>query len=399
MSGVIGSRAVSGATAGSRIPPTWLERGLDAGAYFLELAVILVPLFVLASFLVGLVQQYVPPSRIERLLHRYDGASGKAVAAGLGAVTPFCSCSTIPVLAGLLQAGAPLGLAFSFLLASPIVNWIAILLLLGLFGPVVTASYVLTALTLAVLAGLVLGRFDLESHVKDVELEVGLGPTTAGASAGRRSPGRGAVGGSPDPMDSSDGGCTTERSGGCLTDGPTRCATDGPASTPAPSTASNPPVPNGGVETGATQSREATRVTHADRVRAAGEAAIGFVREMAPYLLAGMVVAALIEGFVPGELLLGVLGPSNPFAVPIAALAGAPVYVSIEAMLPIADSLARQGVPIGTVLAFVVGGAGVSIPNLIILGKLFDRYLLAVYAGIVVAVGVSMGLSFNLLLV
>jgi uncharacterized membrane protein YraQ (UPF0718 family) len=83
----------------------------------------------------------------------------------------------------------------------------------------------------------------------------------------------------------------------------------------------------------------------------------------------------------------------------LAALAGAPVYVSMSGMLPIAASLSEQGIAIGTVLAFVIGGAGVSIPNLILLNKLFKRRLLLVYAGTVVTIGVAVGVAFNLLIV
>jgi uncharacterized membrane protein YraQ (UPF0718 family) len=123
--------------------PAGLESGLiDSWNYFVHLVVLLVPLFIGASFLVGLAQEYLPPEKVERKLRGHDEGSGNVAAAGLGAVTPFCSCSTVPVLAGLLQAGAPLGLAFSFLLASPLVNEIAVLLLVGLFGIEVTLWYI-----------------------------------------------------------------------------------------------------------------------------------------------------------------------------------------------------------------------------------------------------------------
>jgi len=112
-----------------------------------------------------------------------------------------------------------------------------------------------------------------------------------------------------------------------------------------------------------------------------------------------MTLGALIHGAVPASLLRQVAGPGNPLAVPLAALAGAPLYVSLSGMLPIAASLAEQGLPIGTVVAFVIGGAGVSIPNLILLNKLFERKLLAVYAVTVVAIGVTVGLGLNLLFV
>ena len=112
-----------------------------------------------------------------------------------------------------------------------------------------------------------------------------------------------------------------------------------------------------------------------------------------------MTIGALIHGVVPVELVHAVLGPENPVAVPLAALAGAPIYVSMSGMLPIAASIHGQGIAIGTVLAFVIGGAGVSIPNLVLLNKLFQRRLLAVYTGTVVLIGTSVGALFNAVLV
>ncbi len=302
---------------------------LDSWAYFLHLAVVLVPLFVGASFLVGLVQEYLPPERVEAMLRERNRGTGNLAAAGLGAVTPFCSCSTVPVLAGLLGAGAPLGLSFSFLLASPIVNEIAAFLLLGLFGPEVTIIYLVSALVAAVIGGILIDLLGLEHLVKDVKI------TANGRTV----------------------------------------ATDGGTAACACST---------------TQ-----RKSHRERVETAGRGALSFFRDTFPYLLLGMVLGALIHGAVPATLLQQVAGPGNPLAVPVAALAGAPLYVSLSGMLPIAASLVEQGLPIGTVIAFVVGGAGVSIPNLILLNKLFERRLLAVYATTVVTIGVTIGFGLN----
>src|SRR5699024_2492078 len=105
------------------------------------------------------------------------------------------------------------------------------------------------------------------------------------------------------------------------------------------------------------------------------------------------------HGVVPVDVLQTVLGAENPLAVPLAALAGAPVYVSLSGMLPIAASLSQQGLAIGTVLAVVIGGAGVGIPNVILLNKLFKRRLLIVYATTVVAIGVVVGVVFNIFIV
>jgi hypothetical protein len=137
--------------------------------------------------------------------------------------------------------------------------------------------------------------------------------------------------------------------------------------------------------------------THRQHVEAAGREAWSFFIDTLPYLVVGMTLGALVHGVVPVELIRAVLGRGNPLAVPLAAVAGAPVYVSMSGMLPIAASLGERGVAIGTVLAFVVGGAGVSVPNLILLNKLFERRLLAVYAGTVVTIGITVGVAFNLL--
>lgn len=317
--------------------PAGYEAALaDSLEYFVHLAIVLAPLFVAASFLVGLAQEYLPPERVEAMLRSRDHGSGNVLAAGLGAVTPFCSCSTVPILAGLLGAGAPIGLSFSFLLASPIVNWIAVFLLFGLFGAGVTVAYVVTALLAAIVGGLVIGTLDLERYVKDVRITTG------------------------DREITTDGGTAT--GGDC-------CA--GP---------------------------ESPTRSHRARVESAGRGALSFFWDTLPYIVVGIAIGALIHGAVPESLLQRIAGPGNPLATPLAALAGAPVYVSISGMLPIAHSLAEQGVPIGTVLAFVIGGAGVSIPNLILLNKLFERRLLVIYAGTVVAIGTTVGVLFNTVL-
>jgi uncharacterized membrane protein YraQ (UPF0718 family) len=131
------------------------------------------------------------------------------------------------------------------------------------------------------------------------------------------------------------------------------------------------------------------------RVKRAAAGARSFFVDLFPYLLLGMTLGAAVHGFVPTALLHRVIGPENPFAVPLAAVAGAPIYMSMSAMLPVAASFAEQGIPVGTVLAFVVGSAGVSLPNLVLLNKLFDRTLLAVYALTVVTTGIVVGVAFN----
>lgn len=332
---------------------------LMAWDYFIHLAIVLIPLFIVGSFLVGLLQQYLPPERVERILRRYDGGSGNVVAAGTGAITPFCSASTVPVLAGLLGAGAPLGIAFSFLLASPLVNELAVILLFGLFGFKTTALYVGFTAVAAIIGGIVIGRMDLEHHVKDAQL---LTPDDGNVAA--------------------DGG----RSSNACEAGIPQSDTDHPTDTCSNISSAQSEIGSGSAS---------GQLTHRMRVKRAATGAKGFFVGLLPYLVLGMTLGAVIHAFVPASIIHQLIGPENPLAVFIAAVAGAPIYVSMSAMLPVAATFTNQGIPIGTVLAFVIGSAGVSLPNLVLLNKLFDRTLLAVYTLTVVTTGIVVGLLFN----
>ncbi len=138
----------------------------DAIAFFLydvpKVLLLLTGIVTLVSFL----RSYVSPERVRSALAGRGVLPGTMAAAGFGVVTPFCSCSAVPLFIGFVEVGVPLGVTFAFLIASPMVNEIAIVLLWGLFGPVVTALYIAAGLLVAVVAGLVIGRLHLERYVE-----------------------------------------------------------------------------------------------------------------------------------------------------------------------------------------------------------------------------------------
>jgi len=138
-----------------------------AAKFFGVIMVELILLFVGISFLVGLIQEYIPESTIKKILTSKRG-QGNILGAGLGALTPFCSCSTIPITVGLLNAGAPFGAAMSFLLASPLLNPVIIVMFLAFLGWRVTLIYALITFTLAVLLGVLWERFGLANFVRRV---------------------------------------------------------------------------------------------------------------------------------------------------------------------------------------------------------------------------------------
>lgn len=118
-------------------------------------------------FAMGIIQTFFSPERTRALLSGKRAGGGNVLAASLGIVTPFCSCSAVPLFIGFLSAGVPLGVTFSFLISAPMVNEVALVLLLGMFGWKIAGLYLLLGLGVAILAGLVIGKLGMERHLED----------------------------------------------------------------------------------------------------------------------------------------------------------------------------------------------------------------------------------------
>ena len=166
---------------------TWLTHDLlrlspathlgSAVAFFIYEAPKVLLLLTLVVFGVGVVRSFFTPERTRAILAGKAEAVGNVLAAALGIVTPFCSCSAVPLFIGFLTAGIPLGVTLSFLISAPMVNEIALALLFGLFGWKVAALYLGTGLTVAIVAGWVIGRLKLERHVEPWVYQMQTGPT------------------------------------------------------------------------------------------------------------------------------------------------------------------------------------------------------------------------------
>jgi uncharacterized membrane protein YraQ (UPF0718 family) len=137
-------------------------------------------LLTIVVFGVGIVRSFFSPERTRSLLRGRREATGNVMAASLGIVTPFCSCSAVPLFIGFVEAGIPLGVTLSFLISAPMVNEIALVLLYGLFGWKVAVLYLVTGLLIAMVAGWVIGRLKMERYIQDWVLEVRMGETAAG---------------------------------------------------------------------------------------------------------------------------------------------------------------------------------------------------------------------------
>jgi uncharacterized membrane protein YraQ (UPF0718 family) len=118
-------------------------------------------------FLITLVQTFIDTEKVRAVVEKRGEGVGNVMAAIFGAITPFCSCSSVPLFIGFVQAGIPLGITFSFLITSPIMNEVAFVLLLGLFGWKIALMYLASGIAIGIVAGLILGRLKLEGYVED----------------------------------------------------------------------------------------------------------------------------------------------------------------------------------------------------------------------------------------
>lgn len=117
--------------------------------------------------IISYIQSYFPPERTKKILGRFDGIGANVIAAFLGTVTPFCSCSSIPLFIGFTSAGVPLGVTFSFLISSPKVDLGSLVLLMSIFGWKVAIVYVVLGLVIAVVGGTLIGKMHLENQIED----------------------------------------------------------------------------------------------------------------------------------------------------------------------------------------------------------------------------------------
>jgi len=160
-----------------------LDRGSHLGSsieFFVYESPKVLMLLVLVVFGVGIVRSFFTPERTRRILSGKHESAGNVLAALLGIVTPFCSCSAVPLFIGFVTAGIPLGVTFSFLIAAPMVNEVALVLLFGMFGWKVAGLYLGTGLLIAIVAGWVIGRLRMEKHVEDWVFETKSGGADAG---------------------------------------------------------------------------------------------------------------------------------------------------------------------------------------------------------------------------
>ncbi len=292
----------------------WLGGGIQFFIYDV------IKIFVLLSvliFMISYIQSHFPPERTKKILGRFRGLAANTLAALLGTVTPFCSCSSIPLFIGFSGAGLPVGVTFSFLISSPLVDLGSLILLMSIFGARVAVAYVVVGLILAVIGGSLIEKFGMERYVEEF------------------------------------------------------------------------------VKAAGSVEIDAPELTRKDRLVYARDQVKATVKKVAPYILVGVGIGALIHNLIPEAWVVSALGSGNPFSVILAALVGVPMYADIFGTIPVAESLFAKGAGLGTILSFMMAVTALSLPSMIMLRKAVKPRLLAVFIVIVVLGIIVIGYLFN----
>lgn len=268
-------------------------------------------------WIISYIQSYFPPERSRKILGRFHGIWANVLAALLGTVTPFCSCSSIPLFMGFTSAGLPLGVTFSFLISSPMVDLGSLVLLMSIFGWKVAVIYVVLGLIVAVAGGTLIEKLHMEDQVEEL------------------------------------------------------------------------------IRNARMMEIEGETLRPRDRVRYAWGQMLSTAKKVAPYVLIGVAIGAVIHNWIPEEWVVALLGGGNPLGVVLAVVCGIPLYADIFGTIPIAEALLGKGALLGVVLSFMMAVTTLSLPSMILLRKAVKPRLLAVFVGICTAGIIVVGYFFN----
>lgn len=327
----------------------------DASKMFLFLVVELSLLFLVISLGVSLIRQRVPDTKIQAMLGARKG-KGYVIAALLGSITPFCSCSTIPMLRGLLSARAGFGPTLTFLFVSPLLSPIIVGLMWVTFGLKITLLYTIIALVVSVLSSLLLNKLGFERHVINAKEA------------------KGSV-------------CSVNCSVPKATIQSISCCNSAPLNQLERSIQAN----------SCCASKNSKAPTVSGAITLAWQDAWKQFREVFPYLLAGVLIGSCIYGFVPTEWIARHAGGDNVFAIPLSAIVGIPLYIRAEAVIPLASVLMTKGMGTGAVMALIIGSAGASLTEVILLKSMFRTPMIITFLAVILGMAVMMGYMTQLL--
>lgn len=277
----------------------------NAVHFFIEDTSKIFVLIYVLIFFISLFRAQLSPMKVRDYLSGKSKFYGYFLAVFLGVVTPFCSCSSIPLFMGFLTAGVPFGVAIAFLISSPLISEIAAIMLLTMdgAGAYVVAIYILTGTIIAVLGGWLADKFNLEKYLA-FKINNAIAPECA---------------------------CSSTK----------------------------------------------------EKIKALIVYAHSFATETLKsiwiYIIIGLIIGSFMHGYIPQELFVKYLGSDNFWAVPFASILGIPIYTSHAGVVPIVQVLLLKGVPVGTALVMLMSLTAISLPEMIMLKKVFSYKLLAIF--------------------
>jgi len=300
----------------------------DTVKIFILLAVII--------FIVTLIRSYFPTEKVRDYLEGKHPLLGHILAALFGIITPFCSCSAIPLFLGFIQARIPLGVTFSYLISAPMNNEIAIAMLFALFGWKVTALYIGFGLFVAIVAGVIIGKLHLED-------EVLIKP-------------------------------------------------------PEPKKQTINLNPQGGTNFAKNINFKKPTISFNKRAKDAWEGTVDILKKVWFYILIGVGVGAFIHGYVPTEVIVKYAGGDAWYTVPLATILGVPMYSNAAGVMPLIEVLTNKGMLLGTALSFMMAITALSLPEAMILKKILSLKLITIFFSIVAFGIMVIGYIFNIVL-
>jgi hypothetical protein len=351
--------------------PEIIGMAKEAANMFAFLATELVILFLVVSYLVGILQEFLTPAKIQSILSSRNG-KGYFIAALLGAITPFCSCSTIPFLKGLLRARAGFGPMMVFLFSSPLLNPIIIGLFVVTFGVKVAAFYFLTAMIVSVTSGIVLEKLGFEQYVKPEAYEAADSASSCGTTCGDSK-----------PKVETTSCCSTQKEAVVETPLMAACGVGEPALATATCEANN--------FTASSSCSTAKETKAENRWMRIWNATWKDFKQVLPYLLLGILLGSFIYGFIPTDLIVQYAGEGKWYAIPVAAVIGIPLYIRAEAVIPLSSALVAKGMAMGSVMALIIGSAGASLTEVILLKSIFKNQMIAAFLTVIITMAIGAG--------
>ena len=292
---------------------------------------ILFLLFIIIT-IISFIRSYINNDKIKKYIEKQPKFIAYFISSIFGAITPFCSCSSIPVFIGFIEAGVPFGITMSFLITSPMINEIAVLVLAGVLGWKITILYVITGIMVGTFSGMIMQKLCWEKYLQDY-----------------------------------------------LKNKPTKkkcCCSCGCKKS----------------------EEEIIKITIKERFLSSVIYSKNLIKKIFPFILIGVGVGAFLHGYVPQSFFIKYMGNNNIFAVPLAVLAGIPLYSDATTIIPIAQVLISKGAALGTVLVFMMAVVGLSLPEMIILLKVMTKKLIIRFAIFMFVAFTIIGYFYNFVL-